>query len=252
MVQKGRGKMTKLTTLFAVAGLVFALAPAAQAQVSLPDPGAVGPYRVVFQTSEAGSRDYTTMDTFDVWATGLAQAAGAVDDGGALNTTWNVIGATAADSNILSRTATHPVDDLATSVPIYLVDGTLYATSYATFWSSDVTIIDNPNIADTGHDYTLYLDEKGNIGDPGGGTHTGLTTIGDNSNTLPILAAGQGLDIGATGAIRHGGGNRGYNNATYPWFAGGSGDTWNTGNSRVFAISGVIAPPTTGTVLIIR
>ena len=209
------------------------LASVAQADINLPT---VDSYRLVFKTSVAGSRDYTTMATFDTWATGLAQAMGAVDDGGALGTTWSVIGATAADPDILSRTATDPVADLATSVPIYLTDGTLFAADYATFWSSGVSWVDNPNNDDHGHDYTLYLDEKGEIAPPNDPVHTGLTTNG--TDTLPILADGQGLDVGATGAIMHGGGGVGYNNATYPWF-GGSG-TWAGWNTRVFVISGLI------------
>ena len=206
------------------------------ASATTDDLVSAGDHRIVFQTSVAGSRNHTTMAAFDAWATELAQTPGAIDEGGKLNTTWHVIGATEADPDILSRTGTHPDDDPENSIGIYLTDGSLFTPSYAKFWSSDVTVVEKVGDPDRGHDYTLYLDEYGNIAGPGDAAHTGLTTNG--TDTLPILADGQGLDVGATGAIMHGGGGVGYNNATYPWF-GGSG-TWASNNTRVFVISGLI------------
>ena len=222
--------MKKLITLLAVLGMVFAWAPAAQAQVSLPDPGV--PYRLVFVTSVKPSGVTQTMAAMNAWVTGLAEAVTELD---ALGTTWSVIGAT-LNVDVLTNTGM----TLTGGVPIYLVDGTLFATNYAKFWSNDITSV--PKTPPGDQDYTLYLDE---LGDPHGDpVQTGLTTNGSDTN--PMTFAGNELDS-TGGTIVHGGADSGYNNATYPWYAGNSGDTWfgNWGDTRLFAISGVIggAPP---------
>ena len=186
------------------------------AAIALPDAGVVGPYRVVFGTSVTAS-GASDMASLNAWVTTLAQAPGAVDDGGALGTTWSVIGATTA-VNVFDNTDTEPGVD--TDYPIYLVDGTLFVADYTELWAATGR---NLNVSETG-------------GVPGGPTfvHTGL-------EAGPITSVGKELDSGNTISI--GGRDPGYN----PWY--GTGMDWGGpfGNTALFAISGVIggAPPPT-------
>ena len=116
--------MKKMITVLAVLGMVFALAPAAQADFH------AGPYRIAFVTTATASGP-TDIASLNAWVTTQAQASGAVDDGGALGTTWNVIGATSAATDVRANTHTETTD---TDTPVYLVNGALFATTLADFW----------------------------------------------------------------------------------------------------------------------
>ncbi|MDM8538733.1 PEP-CTERM sorting domain-containing protein [Desulfobacterales bacterium HSG17] len=220
---------------------VVAFASVSQAAIDLPDPEVVGQYRVAFVTklkvNQASVVPPADMVSLNAWVTLQAQAEGAVDDGGALDTTWSVIGATTA-VDVFTNTDAEPGVD--TDTPVYLVDGTLFAADLATFWSNGITVTDKP---DTDNDYTLHLTEFGEVTNSGTMIQTGLTTNG--VDILPITFAGHELDS-TGGTIVHGGMDEGYNNnATYPWYAGASGDTWagNWGDTGLFAISGVLGTP---------
>jgi hypothetical protein len=199
--------MKKFIVLTAVAALLLTLAPAAQASV-FPST----PYRIAFVTSvQPGGGDSTVMADLNDWVTGVAQASGAVDDGGALNTTWSVIGATTL-VDAFTNTDTEPGVD--TDAPIYLVDGSLFAADYATFWTDLLPLLLNVN----------------ELGGPASGPSYIQTGLGSDGSTL----AGFELDSG--GDIAHGGYDSGY----HPWF--GNGDTWGGGfgSTSLFAISGTL------------
>ena len=230
--------MKKLITVFAVLGMVFALAPAAQA-----DFPTTGEYRILFVTSAQPGAVAQNMTALNAWVTGLAQASGAVDDGGTLGTTWSVLGATST-VNVFANTGMA----LTGGVETYLADGTLFASDYAQFWSNTVN---QPN------DTSNFLpDERG--GTTTQPVQTGLTTSGDGIDQAPITYVGHALD--ATSDIVHGGADKGYNSAKFPWFAGADSvgpDTWygNWGDVSLFAISGVIGgepPAPTGTLILLK
>jgi len=63
------------------------------------------------------------------------------------------------------------------------------------------------------HDYTLYINEKGDAANTGTWIQTGLTTNG--ASPLPITAVGNELDS-TSGTIMHGGWDEGYNSTSLP------------------------------------
>ena len=222
--KKGNGMKCRMN-LTLLAGLAAVAVPAslARADIALPDPGSVGPYRVVFVTSADPPADATvTMPELNAWVTGLAQATGAVDDGGALGTTWSVVGATSA-VNVFENTDTEPGVD--PDHPIYLVDGAKFADDYTDFWA---VAVGSPH---------LNINELGGTGGGAGSwAHTGL-------EAGPVTSA-NALDtpfVDGVSGISHGGLDAGYN----PWY--GNGDTWAGGidNGALFAISGVIGGAST-------
>ena len=101
-------------------------------------------------------------------------------------------------------------------VPVYLVDGTLFATDSEDLWA-------------IGDGKVLNINESGEGNHFGTAIHTGL-------NVGPVTYAGKELDSGGT--VGHGGSDPGYN----PWY--GNGDDWMgaLGNTSLFAVSGVITP----------
>jgi len=131
----------KLITLFAIAGLVLALAPTAQADVVLND-GHTDPYRIAFATDRfaltyvATSTDIATYNT-------AVNAAAAASVGGYpagpyaadisdIVTTWKCIGSTTTiDAKDNTDTAT---TGGATDVPIYNINGDRIADNNADFW----------------------------------------------------------------------------------------------------------------------
>ena len=89
----------------------------------------VSPYRLVFTTSEMHNAVSTDIEVYNTWVTGLANAAGLSGD-------WKVIGST-DDVDARDNTGTNP--NVATGVPIYLVDGiTKVADDNADLWDGDV------------------------------------------------------------------------------------------------------------------
>lgn len=155
------------------------------------------------------------MALLNAFVTSRAQDTGAVDDGGALGTTWSVVGATST-VDVFTNTGLAATG----GVPIYLVDGTLAAADNAALWSLGGTTLFDVN--EFGNEATQG---------PGSWVHTGL----ESGGAAPITAVGAELDAAN---ISHGGQDGGYN----PWY--GNGDTWAGGidNGSVFAISDVIIP----------
>jgi hypothetical protein len=207
--------MKKIIVLLAVAAVLLAISPATQAAINLPDPDLVGPYRIVFVTSAkptAGTNIPAVWDMADLntWVTGLAVTSGLDTNAGSPG--WSIIGATTL-VNVFDNTGLTATG----GVPIYLVNGTPFATDYTDLW--DFT-------GDAGK-RTLNINENGVTGSYGTPIHTGL-------KAGPITFVGNELDSGNNPG--HGGTNTGFN----PWY--GANVTWGGafGSKSLFAISGVI------------
>lgn len=203
--------MKKTMSLTALAGLVAvaAIAPTAQAGIALPDPGVVGDYRVVFVTS-AKPTVTADMTSLNAWVSGLAVTSGL--DTAAGSPGWFVVGATTeVGGDVFTNTGLTATG----GVPVYLVDGTAFATDNADLWT-------------IGDGKVLNINETGETGSFGTAIHTGL-------NEGPVTYAGKELDSG--GNVGHGGNDAGYGT----WY--GNGDDWMGafGNTSLFAISGVIS-----------
>jgi hypothetical protein len=172
---------------------------------TLPDPDVVGPHRLVFMTSVSPPADETvTMPELNAFVTDLAVASGL--DAAAGSPGWSVVGATTT-VDVLTNTGLTATG----GVPIYLVDGTLFAADYTAFWTPASAF--------------LNVNELGVAGGGKSEVHTGL-------ESGPVTSV-NALD---TALISHGGRDAGYN----PWY--GNGDTWGGGinSTALFAISGVI------------
>ena len=141
--------MLKHTIIFAaIAGLVFALVPAAQADI-VTDPG-VPAYRLVFVTSDAYQTDATSTD-IATYNTVVSNAANSVPALATLGATWKCIGSTQTVSARDNTTANLPADpayDASNDVPIYNLAGLIVSDTNANLW---VRQIDNPiNVDETG------------------------------------------------------------------------------------------------------
>jgi hypothetical protein len=206
--------MKKTIVLLALAAVLFTIAPAAQAAIALPDVSSVGDYRVIFVTSVKPAAGSPAMATLNTWATDLAVDSGldaaAIAQTGAASPGWNIVGATTL-VDVFTNTGLAATG----GVPVYLVDGTAFATDNAYLWGLGGT--------------TLRVNESGEAAHFGSAIQTGL-------NVGPVTYAGKELDSG--GAVGQGGDDPGYN----PWY--GNGDSWMgaLGNTSLFAISGVITP----------
>ncbi|MCX6873515.1 MAG: hypothetical protein NTW21_06865 [Verrucomicrobia bacterium] len=114
-------------------------------------------YRLVFVTStktySGGSNHgtnppwFTSVADYDAFATSAATAAPELSAIGA--TTWKaIISTTTPNSNARTNTATDPVANAATSVPIYNLAGVRIANGYSDLW--DATIQNPINITELG------------------------------------------------------------------------------------------------------
>jgi hypothetical protein len=138
--------MKKLITLFAIAGMVLALAPATQAAL-VSDPGGItapaglivgDQYQLVFVSSTV--RDASSSDIADYHAH-VQSAADAASIGTGVGVTWKAMASTPS---------VHFGNVWAVTEPVYLVNGTKVAD---VFWSKthDVPININENgVAHTG------------------------------------------------------------------------------------------------------
>jgi hypothetical protein len=126
--------MKKSITLFVVAGLVLALAPAAQAITNAPTDGYdVGAYRIAFTTTTLYAFDGSTdIGHYNGIVSGVAAG---VSELNALGATWKMIGSTAAMSARVN-TGTTATDGKVSSgdVPIYNVNGDRVADNNAALW----------------------------------------------------------------------------------------------------------------------
>jgi len=160
--ERTRAMLLKHTIVWAAAaGLVFALAPAAQAALmgelgilDLTANGGINPatgapwalgdqYRFAFHTSEKTTAVSADITTYNAWVQGLADAAGL----GAA--TWKAIGSTdTVDAR--DNTSTNPTVD-GSGHAIFLLDGsTVVANDYNDLWDGDVDhIIDRTELGTT-------------------------------------------------------------------------------------------------------
>ena len=169
--------LKKMISFVAVAGLVLALAPAAQAgvvaecNIDIGDPyvpvalrSEGAQFRLVFVTN--GS--YTgkqSMATYNGYVTAEANGVAALSD---LGMDWYVIGST---STVSAKTNTYT--DTGTVYPIFRLDGASVSSTYTGLWDGE---IDNPiNYTPNGSTYTglvLTGTNADGTGDTGGGGRT--------------------------------------------------------------------------------
>ncbi|MBT3296870.1 MAG: hypothetical protein HN383_16495 [Verrucomicrobia bacterium] len=132
--------MKKMIKLFAVLGMVLALAPAANAQTTSVVPfGYAGDYRIIFTTSGTYDAVPTDIATYN----GRVQTAAAATSGNAIDLSgvsgWKMIGSTAA-MNAKANTGTLLSGDggysAANDVPIYNVNGVRVADDNAALWGT--------------------------------------------------------------------------------------------------------------------
>jgi len=166
-------KMKKLITLFAIAGMVLALAPTAQAAFPPSDP-----YRIWFVTDAATVATSTDIAYYN----GLADAAG---DTVLAGYEWKAVGGTAAIS-ARDNTGALAVGDTgysaAIDVPIYTTSGELVSNNNAGLWSGTLLT-------------TLHMQSGGNPAF-NQSIHVGFLAGGD------IRAAGAGSGpLGNTGGF---------------------------------------------------
>ena len=148
-------KMSKYTILFAaIAGLVLALPPAAQATVYAPDAlvpdGLVAgdTFHLVFTTSTKTPATSVDIGYYDAFVQGRADAAGI---GSGVGISWVVIGATSASGNAK--------DHAVVSAPVYLVDGSKVANGVC-IWD---TICDSQGPPPATLNHSIEIDENGDL-----------------------------------------------------------------------------------------
>ena len=118
--------MKKLITLFAIAGMVLALAPAAVGQLVSDPGGFTAPaglslgdkYHLVFVSST--TRDASSADIAD-YNTHVQDAANAAGIGTSVSVTWKAMASTAA---------VHGGNNAPANAPVYLVNGTKVADAF--------------------------------------------------------------------------------------------------------------------------
>ena len=236
--------MKKLITLFAIAGMVLALAPAAQA-APVTDPSAftpvpTGDYRIAFATS---SRTTADANNPIAWYNAIVTAAAvAVTELNDIGTTWTCIGSTIA-VDARDNTGTNP--GVETGVPIYTTDGVLIANDNADLWDGALA-------------RRIYYD----IGtlDQGGWNNHGFYDSCWTGTKTDGTADGDGTTNPQDGNALSTGPNSGGNNITLggPYNANNTWIDWATGSGEdsrgrhLYAISGVITPPATGTVIMLK
>jgi len=212
--------MLKHTILWAaVAGLVFALAPAAQAELTgelgiltsetlagnnpaTEEPWQVGdPYRLFFLTSANTTAESADITTYDAFVQGLADASTAYNMSPA---TWRVFGTTpdvdVADHNQIHFTESSPGD------PVYQLDGTtLVAKDFETLIYTRPNV--QPLLTDTG-------DSVGGTQPWTGSTRTEYPDVQTYKYDQPGLALGDADESGQTTW-----GNQGFGASARGWYA---------------------------------
>jgi len=220
--------MKKTMSLLAIAGLVLALAPAAQAEpIVTPGDGYAGPYRLVFATSSHPMADASRdMDDFD---TDVTAAANAVAELLALGTTWQCLGSTTA-IDARDHTGTNPS---STGIPIYTTTGLRVADDNADLWDGTIQ-------------NAIWLDDGTSPGSDTQVIFENATWTGTNSNGT-AASSGDGLQMGGDWNIRISRGGR----TDSGWMSGVSLNGTDTRGARMYGISGVIPEPATMSLLAI-
>jgi len=209
--------MKKLITLFAIAGMVLALAPAAQAApITTPGDGYPGDYRLVFATSSHPMADSSrTMTDFDADVT---TAAGLIPELAALGTTWKCLGSTPT-IDARDNTGTNP--GVETGIPIYTTTGLRVADDNADLWDGTIQNaiwLDDGTTPGTGSGYENYQ-------------WTGSNADGTGA------ASGDGRQLGTDGTIRVSRGGQ----VDSTWISGVSIGSADSRGARMLGISGVIS-----------
>jgi hypothetical protein len=130
--------MKRIFTVFAVLGLVLALAPAAQAAPIVVPPDGTTRYRIAFQTIVPGRPTHSTIAWYNAFVTAAATNVPAL---AALNTTWYCIGSTTNTCAKTNTSALRPADpgyDVANDVPIYTTDGRRIADNNTDLWDGSI------------------------------------------------------------------------------------------------------------------
>ena len=127
-------KKTIVLLVVAVAGLVLALAPAAQAGLLDWTSSIDGGYRIAFVTETMSIATSTDITTYNTTVADDAAGSTLLD---ALGATWNCIGSTETVSAKVN-TGTTLTDGGATDVPIYTPAGVLLATGNADLWDGTI------------------------------------------------------------------------------------------------------------------
>jgi hypothetical protein len=232
-------KKKRLITLLAVAGLVFALAPAAQA-VILSD-GHTGDYRIIFTTDGTFGAKDTTIGPYNNFVSGQAAADANLS---LLGATWTAVGSTELTS---ARTNTGTIGTGA-DIHIYTPTTTagsfqLVATDYDALWNAASVDLLAP---------IRYGD--GAASKPAGHNNSDQIWTGTNPNGS-IATSGDGLFLGSITIAGDGTGNirlsRGDGDVNQNWISGvsdhdGSRDpsfpSANIYDKHFMGISGVLSP----------
>ena len=224
--------MKQLITLLAVLGLVFALAPAAQAapvtDPSLFTPVPTGPYRLAFVTTGTDRPTNAVIAYYNTYVTAAALAVTELYDLGA---TWKCLGSTVAVSAKVN-TSTDSTGD-ANDVPIYTTTGLLIATNNADLWDGSIAV-------------PLTFDDGTVAGVEGGvqeQTWTGTNADGTSASSGDGRQLGSGPTPNNIRLVRGG-----YTDGN--WISGPS--DHDASSKHYLALSDPIAPQPVGTVFISR
>jgi hypothetical protein len=159
-----------VSRLFTASFLTITLAGIAFADPITAPPGVPNGtiYRLAFITSTTTTASSTDINYYNNFVTTLANSVAGL---AALNTTWEVIGSTAAVSAINNTQTT------GTGVPIYLLNGTELFASYTAMWNG-TTPFNAFNVNETGTLSAGYQQVWT------GTTPSGNTSSGGNSGSL--------------------------------------------------------------------
>lgn len=218
-----------LSGVLAVACLAFAshADAAIQTQPASLMPG--DQYRLVFVTSSGSNQSSTDIAFYNTHVSNVANSVPAL---ASLSVDWKAIGSTSA-VNARQNTGTDPTPAGPTGVPIFLVDGTLFATNYDDLWDGS-PIGQNLNITETGNPLT-----QTNHSTPNGWVWTGS----DNFGFTYFGQFGGPLGSGPTTAVGNSKPNGGVDTS-------GGADGWmfdttahNSHTASFYAMSGVLTVP---------
>jgi hypothetical protein len=237
---KRNSTMKKLITLFAVLGMVLALAPAAQAAVIAPLDGETV-YRVIFKYSTVMPNTSTNIAFYN----GLIDTEGDAE----IVSDWRAIVSTGTGVNsAIENTGTTATDGLAASgdVPIYNIKGELVWAGNAAMWDGtttpqgnfDSTLNPGPTfpLGTTG----LILNMAGGTALVGGGDYQRNWT-GTDSDGTGINGSEMGLSTGARGMNANG-----WHMTGQAWIDAGI-NIPNTTAMGMYGLSGVIGATSTST-----
>jgi hypothetical protein len=200
----------KLFTLLAVAGLVLASAPAAQAAPILSD-GHEGDYRIIFVTNDTFGAQDITIGPYNTFVSDQAAMAGSMETID-FSTTWTAVGSTGGNTGVdaIDNTST---TGAGTDIHIYTPTTTagtyqLVATSYTDLWNAaNVDLLapihygdgdDSKPVINAGSDQIWTGTESDGTARPigGDGSYLGSGEWGDDTAANITLSRGGVIDAG--------------------------------------------------------